>query len=62
VLVHTDSFSYPDRDLTLYFFCFPSDQEPIVSCGGRWVSRAELTKLDFPPANKTILRLLSSPN
>lgn len=62
VLFHTYSFSYPDRDLTLHFFCFLSDQEPIISCAGRWVSRQELRKLDFPPANKTILRLLKNPN
>jgi len=61
-LIHTDSFSYSDRDLTLHFFYFLSDQEPSVSLGGRWVSRQELQKLEFPPANKTILRLLKNPN
>jgi 8-oxo-dGTP diphosphatase len=52
---------YPDRAVELHFFECALLAEPIPMLGQamRWVAREELTSLDFPPADKELIEVLS---
>jgi mutator protein MutT len=56
--VHT----YPDRAVELRFFRCELDDEPRPMLGQeiKWVSRAELGALEFPPADRELIRLLTA--
>ena len=52
---------YGDRSVELHFFrCeMPGDPAPLLGQEIRWVNRAELRGLDFPPADADLIRLLA---
>jgi 8-oxo-dGTP diphosphatase len=52
---------YDDRSVELHFFRCEMTGEPAPLLGQeiRWVSRAELRELDFPPADADLIRLLA---
>lgn len=53
--------AYADRVVELHFFRCALLQEPrpIIGQAMRWVGRADLARLDFPPADADLIRLLS---
>lgn len=60
-LLEQKSFSYPHGDVELHFWrCRPVAAEAITEnhCGFRWVSAAELGKLNFPEANRSVVSKL----
>lgn len=54
--------TYPDRVIELHFFTCDMDGEPRPMLGQemRWVSRADLPALEFPPADEELIRLLTN--
>ena len=64
-LVHEELFTithdYPERSVALHFFRCDLAGEPSPTLGQdmRWVTRAELPTLTFPPADTELIRLLS---
>jgi 8-oxo-dGTP diphosphatase len=52
---------YPERTVELHFFrCdLGADPRPLLGQEIRWISRVELRKLDFPPADVELIRLLA---
>jgi mutator protein MutT len=52
---------YGDRTITLHFYrCLLSGEpRPLLGQEMRWVPRAELAALDFPPADVELIRLLT---
>ena len=58
----TASHDYPDRRVELHFFeCQASDDPaPLLGQEMRWVTRAELVGLEFPPADEELIRLLTA--
>jgi 8-oxo-dGTP diphosphatase len=52
---------YRDRTITLHFYrCLLSGEpRPLLGQEMRWVPRAELAALDFPPADVELIRLLT---
>ena len=59
--IHVVTHRYADRDLELHFFeChLTHDPQPQLGQDMRWVPRAELRALEFPPADAELIRLLS---
>jgi len=59
-LVFEITHEYPDRSVSLHFYRCALDGEPQPMLGQqiRWVPRAELRTLDFPPADEELIRLL----
>jgi 8-oxo-dGTP diphosphatase len=57
----TVTHDYPDRIVELHFFSCELAGEPVPAMGQdmRWVTRAELSTLAFPPADTALIRLLS---
>jgi mutator protein MutT len=55
---------YPDRAVELHFLKCRLLGEPEALLGQemRWVSRRELSALQFPPADAELIRLLSAPS
>jgi len=53
---------YEDRQVELHFFACELDGEPVPRMGQdmRWVSRAALRALPFPPADERLIRQLVS--
>jgi 8-oxo-dGTP diphosphatase len=51
---------YPDKQIELHFFQCELAGEPAPQVGQemRWVSRDELARLDFPPADTTLIERL----
>jgi mutator protein MutT len=60
-IVSTVTHSYPDRRVTLYFYhCrLAGSPRPLLGQEMRWVPRAELTGLGFPPADEELIALLT---
>jgi mutator protein MutT len=56
------SHAYADRTVTLHFYTCEIDQEPrpLLKQEIRWVTRAELGALEFPPADAELIRILRS--
>jgi 8-oxo-dGTP diphosphatase len=57
----TVAHDYGDRSVELHFFrCeMAGEPAPLIGQEIRWVSRAELRALDFPPADADLIRLLA---
>jgi len=60
--VHTNTHDYSDRRIELHFLSCRLLTEPSAVLGQemRWVARAELETLEFPPADAELIRLLVS--
>ena len=56
--LHATSFDYPDRTVELHFYrcAIIGDPTPVLGQRMRWVSRAELKSLRFPPADLELIR------
>jgi mutator protein MutT len=54
------SHDYPERTVELHFFGCRLDGSPMPLLGQemRWVSRSELKKLPFPPADEALIAML----
>ena len=59
--VFTTTHAYPERRVELHFFqCeLLGEPRPLVGQELRWVPRAELTALDFPPADAELIEKLA---
>ncbi len=59
-LVHATRYAYPDRVIELRFFRCTLQGEPTPQLGQemRWVPRAQLDTLHFPPPDEEIVRTL----
>jgi 8-oxo-dGTP diphosphatase len=53
---------YPDRTIALYFYrcTLEGTPRPLLGQEMRWVERAELPSLGFPPADEALIRLLTA--
>ena len=60
-LVFHVTHAYDDRTVALYFYrCrLRSEARPLLGQEMRWVPRAELPTLGFPPADEELIRLLT---
>ena len=60
-LVSTASHAYDDRHVTLYFYACEllGTPRPMLGQEMRWVPRAELRALGFPPADEELIELLT---
>ncbi|HEX7938833.1 MAG TPA: 8-oxo-dGTP diphosphatase MutT [Gemmatimonadaceae bacterium] len=58
--IFTITHDYPDRRVELHFFeCQTSDDpSPLLGQEMRWVTREELKRLDFPPADAELIQIL----
>jgi 8-oxo-dGTP diphosphatase len=62
-LVFQTTHDYPDRSIALYFYrCeLTGEPRPLLGQEMRWVPRAELQSLGFPPADEELInRLVTS--
>ena len=59
--LHATSFAYPDRTVELHFYrcTIIGEPRPVLKQRVRWVSRAELRTLRFPPADLELIEKLS---
>ena len=59
--LHTTIFDYPDRTVELHFYCCAiiGDPKAVLGQRMRWVSRAELKSLRFPPADLELIRVIT---
>jgi mutator protein MutT len=59
--IHAVSHAYPDRVVELHFFSCELTDEPRAALGQemRWVARADLASLEFPPADAELIGLLA---
>ena len=59
--IFTTTHAYADRSVELHFFRCELMGEPVPQLGQdmRWLSRAELTTLAFPPADAELIRILT---
>jgi mutator protein MutT len=62
-LVFETQFDYADRRISLHFYrcVLRGEPRPLLGQQMKWVPRAELTALDFPPADADLIRLLIEP-
>ena len=62
-LVFETEHAYPDRSIALHFYrcTLRGEPRPMLGQEMRWVSRAELATLEFPPADRDLIRLLTAP-
>ena len=60
--LHATSFAYPDRTIELHFYrcTIVGEPKPVLGQRIRWVARAELKTLRFPPADLELIRLLAT--
>ena len=61
-LVSTVAHAYDDRHVTLHFYrCeLAGPPQPLLGQEMRWVPRAELRSLGFPPADEALIATLAS--
>jgi 8-oxo-dGTP diphosphatase len=61
--IHLVTHRYDDREVELHFFeCrLTGDPRPQLGQEVRWVPRAELQTLEFPPADAELIRMLMQP-
>lgn len=61
--IFTTAHAYPDRRVELHFFrCeLLGPPQPQIGQEMRWVSRAELAVLTFPPADAELIEMLQRP-
>ncbi len=59
-LVLETTHAYPDRTVTLHFYWCDliGTPRPMLGQEMRWVPRAELPSLGFPPADEELIRML----
>jgi 8-oxo-dGTP diphosphatase len=59
---HT-THAYPERTIELYFYrcVLRGTPQPLLGQEMRWVPRAELRTLGFPPADEELIRRLMAP-
>ena len=59
--VYSVTHDYPDRSVELHFFVCTLLHSPVALLGQemRWVERAELASLSFPPADAELIRVLT---
>jgi mutator protein MutT len=59
--VHQVAHTYPERTVELHFFRCELLGEPRAVLGQemRWVSRGELTSMEFPPADAELIAMLA---
>jgi 8-oxo-dGTP diphosphatase len=60
--IFTVTHRYPERVVELHFFRCDIEGQPAPQLGQemRWVTRAELTSLSFPPADEALISTLVS--
>ena len=60
--IFTTAHAYPDRSVELHFFRCELLGQPAPQQGQemRWVTRAELATLEFPPADAELIRILTT--
>lgn len=60
-LVFDVSHAYDDRTVTLYFYrcTLRGTPRPLLGQEMRWVPRADLATLGFPPADEALIKLLT---
>ena len=60
--IFATTHAYPERCVALHFLRCEVSQEPAPQLGQemRWLPRAELETLEFPPADAELIRLLMS--
>ena len=58
------SHEYPDRTVTLYFYRCSLMGAPAPQMGQemRWATREDLRALEFPPADRDLIALLTDPS
>jgi mutator protein MutT len=61
-LLFETEFDYAERRVSLHFYrcALRSEPKPLLGQQMKWVPRAELTALDFPPADADLIRRLSN--
>jgi mutator protein MutT len=61
-LVLSTAHAYPGRTVRLYFYrcTLAGTPRPLLGQQMRWVPRAELAALGFPPADEALIRLLAT--
>lgn len=61
VEMFTVTHEYPDRRIELHFFACALREAPVPQLGQemRWVARAQLDSLEFPPADAELIRMLT---
>lgn len=61
-IVSTAAHAYEDRHVTLHFYeCdLAGTPRPLLGQEMRWVPRAELRSLGFPPADEELIEILTS--
>lgn len=54
------SHAYPERTVELHFFrcALRGEPQPLIGQDIRWVARADLRSLEFPPADAELIQLL----
>ena len=60
--VHSTRFAYPDRTVELYFYdcILTGETTPLLGQQIRWVERTELERLQVPPADYEVVKLLAN--
>ena len=60
--VHRTLHAYADRSIALYFYrcSLKGTPRPLLGQDMRWVPRAELLSLGFPPADAELIELLTT--
>lgn len=61
-LVFQTTHAYPERTITLHFYrcALRGTPQPLLGQEMRWVPRAELARLGFPPADAELITLLTA--
>lgn len=61
-LMFQTTHAYPDRTIALFFYrcALSGTPRPVLGQEMRWVARAELASLGFPPADEELIRLLTA--
>jgi mutator protein MutT len=62
-LLLTTTHHYPERSVLLHFFrcMLTSEARPVLGQEMRWIRRADLATLAFPPADRELIELLRRP-
>jgi len=63
-LVHETTHAYPDVTVALFFYrcALRGEPRPLLGQEMRWVPRAELAALGFPPADTELIERLMRPD
>ena len=60
--LHSTIFTYPEYSIELHFYRCHLNNDPTPQLGQslRWVSRSDIKKLKFPPADLELIELLTT--